>query len=386
MAELTHDEMRKLLAGQSGKEFVLQSTYHLYTWADQLPDSAINYRIFRELTIRYFNGKKNKWGDDKADNYRFDAVLLIEPGYRALARRETFTIGLELKGDESDLKRDNKIDMYLGWTDFLFIGVPLDLVENAKAKAESIMEKNSNAEGKIGVMDVESGQIYLWPTKKIDVPSDNRIAVLNQIVYNYCMKEDKVITVDCKDIEPLSLPAFNQQTTESESNFLSSIEQVKASSNTNKASEEVIKQKGSSNHLTGEERHERAEKRAENREKIIEQKKEIEQRNSTLMPSTRNTLAGLSDRDNVLFWTIRDAADMGLDAKDLPKLTGQSTASISRSIASLKKVGLIELQGSKKTGKYKAVGDAAKDSRCMTCQLREECQGNALLCSSYLKI
>lgn len=69
--------------------------------------------------------------------------------------------------------------------------------------------------------------------------------------------------------------------------------------------------------LPEEERQQRAQQRAENRERITELKKEIEQRNSTLMPKIRTTLADLSDRDNVVFWTIRDSAERGIDAKDI---------------------------------------------------------------------
>lgn len=146
-----------------------------------------------------------------------------------------------------------------------------------------------------------------------------------------------------------------------------------------------IKEKveASKHELSVEQRQERAEIRAKNKAKVEEQKKKIEQRNSTLMPETREALAGLSDRDNVVFWTIRDTGTNGIDAKDIPERTGQSTRSIARSISTLQKNNLVILEGSKKTGKFKAIGDAAKDSRCMTCKLREQCQGNSLLCGSY---
>lgn len=382
MAILSHNQMRELLAGESGKKFVFNATYKLYDWASKLPDYAINYRVFRELTVRYYNGEKNKWGDEKADDYRFDAVILVEPGYRSLARRQTFSIGIELKGDADDLKHDEKISMYLGWTDLFFIGVPSSLVAEAVDKAESVMKQKPEFNDSVGVLDVEKGQIYFWP-KKIKVSLENQLAVKDQIIYNYCMKEDKVITIDCKEIEPLSLPALSQYKPTSITSPSISEEATISFETSNKDEKKVSKEKSKTNHLTDEERRERAEKRAENREKVIEQKKNIEQRNSTLMPETRNILAGLSDRDNLLFWTIRDTANHGLDVKDLPSLTGQSTASISRSIASLKKAGLVDLDGSKKTGKYKAIGDAAKDSRCMSCQLRTKCQGNALYCASY---
>lgn len=69
--------------------------------------------------------------------------------------------------------------------------------------------------------------------------------------------------------------------------------------------------------LSEEERQQRAQQRAVNKERIAELKKEIEQRNSTLMPEVRTTLADLSDRDNVVFWNIRDSAERGIDVKDI---------------------------------------------------------------------
>lgn len=69
--------------------------------------------------------------------------------------------------------------------------------------------------------------------------------------------------------------------------------------------------------LSEEERQQRAQQRAVNKERIAELKKEIEQRNSTLMPEVRTTLADLFDRDNVVFWNIRDSAERDIDVKDI---------------------------------------------------------------------
>lgn len=164
------------------------------------------------------------------------------------------------------------------------------------------------------------------------------------------------------------------------------IREAQGSSTAIKADNNQAEDNSKKHALTEEQKKQRAEQRAENKEKVKEQKKDIEQRNSTLMPETRTLLAGLSDRDNVVFWTIRDAAETGIDAKDIPGKIGQSTRGVARSISALKKVGLIELEGSKKKGKFKVIGNAAKDSRCMTCKLYKECQGSALYCNSYSHI
>lgn len=376
MAILSHDKMRELLAGDSGKAFMKRMTEYLYRWVQDIPVDALNYRIFRELTIRYYNGDKNKWGDDKADNYRFDAVMLVEPGYRALARHYTYSVGLELKGDAEDLKRDEKISKYIGWTDFFFIGVPDELAEDAKNKVSEIINQDAALDGKIGVMGVETGTIYQYPSK-IDVPTGHRLQVYEQIIFNYYMKDDNTVSFDLRKLELQELPDFiipndcnNQLNTE---------ENITATINT----EETDNSKASHKRLTQAEKAERTESREKSKARIAEQKKELERRNATLMPETREALASLTDRDSVVFWTIRDAGEDGIDSKNIPQMTGQNQRAITRSIASLKEAGLIELEGSKKTGKFKVIGEAAHDSRCMTCQLRDECQGNSLKCGSY---
>lgn len=403
MAILSHNQMRELLAGEPGKKFVFDATYRLYDWANKLPEYAINYRVFRELTVRYYNGEKNKWGDEKADDYRFDAVIMVEPGYRSLARRQTFSIGVELKGEVNDLKRDDKIHMYQGWTDFFYLGVPDELADAAMKKAKSIMIEHPETKDRIGVFGVESGQIYMIPTSRIEVSPERRADVYQQIIYNYCMREDKVIAVDCKKVKILPLPALKEFTQPeaiptTDNNKVSVDTSVDtsasdASSNINTTDDNSAQAKPGSvekatgvndNTLTAEERRERAEKRAENRKKVIELKHNLQERAEILLPETREKLASLSDRDNVIFWAIRDSGTDGIDATDLPVRIGQSSASITRSIAALRHQGLVELNGGRKFGKFRAAGNAALNSRCMTCEFVDECHGNALLCKTYV--
>lgn len=402
MAILSHDQMRDLLAGQPGREFVLQATFQLYDWADRIPEDAIAYRIFRELTVRYYNGEKNRFGDEKADDYRFDAVILVEPGYRALARRQIFSVGVELKGDANDLKRDNKIQMYMGWTDFFYIGVPDELSNAAIDKANDIMKKYPSTKDRIGVFGVESGQIYKWPAKRIDVPLENRIAVQQQIIYNYCMKADKVITIDCEDIKIAPLPPQKPQETiattrqtATPSNPQSPVRQPENKPGMQQPQPAISNQakplssgpsnlEGTKKQLSEEEKAARRAERQRNKERVEQQRKAIKLKQEVLMPQTREKLAGLSDRDNLVFWSIRDSScDGGIKGRDIIEQTGQSSRSVTRSIAALKEAGLISLDGSMKMGTFKAVGDAARDSHCMTCRKREQCQGNSLLCGSY---
>lgn len=128
----------------------------------------------------------------------------------------------------------------------------------------------------------------------------------------------------------------------------------------------------------------RNKKRAENRARRKELAKNLTERNRLLTERTRELLAGLSDRDQLVFWAIRDATEHGgINGIDIPSAIGQSKTSVNSCIKKLKDRGLIALDGSPKFGKFKVIGDALKSSRCITCRLNEECAGTALHCGSY---
>ena len=128
----------------------------------------------------------------------------------------------------------------------------------------------------------------------------------------------------------------------------------------------------------------RNEKRAENRAKREELAKDLAKRNSLLTTKIREQLAGLSDRDQLVFWCVRDATTHGgINGTDIPSAIGQSSAAVNRSIKKLKEGDLVCLDGAPKYGKFKVIGDALKSSRCVTCRHNEECQGSALHCGSY---
>ena len=131
----------------------------------------------------------------------------------------------------------------------------------------------------------------------------------------------------------------------------------------------------------------RNEKRAENRAKREELAKDLAERNRLLTTKTKEQLAGLSDRDQLVFWCVRDATvHGGINGIDIPSAIGQSSAAVNRSMKKLKERGLVARDGAPKYGKFKVIGDALKSSRCITCRLNEECQGGALHCGSYQSV
>ena len=375
-----HEELKKLLGERPGKAFTLDVTRQVYAWAERIPDDAIKYRIFEELTVRYETGEKTKRGLDKQDHYRFDSVLFIQPGYRALNQNQCFTVGIELKNSKADLMGDHKMDKYLGWTDLFFIGVPAAITEDAIRKADEVSEKVFGNKSMVGVFDIENGVIYKMPARKQKVSTENRLKIQEQVIYNVLFNDMKSITIKLEEISIENHPI--DETTVGEEKVPSDVPDTTADS-----SSQEKPTKSSKSSLDEDFVKARNEKRAENRAKREELARDLAERNRLLTTKTREQLAGLSDRDQLVFWCVRDATvNGGINGINIPSAISQSSAAVNRSLKKIKERGLVTLDGVPKYGKFKVIGDALKSSRCITCRHYDECQGSALHCGSYQSV
>lgn len=384
-----HEELKQLLGEQPGKAFALDVTRLVYGWAERISDDAIRYRIFEELTVRYETGEKTKRGLDKQDHYRFDAVLFIQPGFRALNQNQCFTVGIELKNSKADLMGDHKMDKYLGWTDLFFIGVPAAITEDAIRKADEVSEEVFGNKSMVGVFDIENGIIYKIPAQKQDVSMENRLKIQEQVIYNVLFNDMKSITVKLEEISVENHPINHITIGEknNQENDQENYQEKDVPETTSDSSSQEKPSKSSKSSLDEDFVKARNEKRAENRAKREELAKELAERNRLLTTKTREQLAGLSDRDQLVFWCVRDATvHGGINGIDIPSAIGQSSAAVNRSMKKLKDRGLVARDGAPKYGKFKVIGDALKSSRCITCRLNEECQGGALHCGSYQSV
>ena len=403
-----HEELKQLLGEQAGKAFALDVTRLVYGWAERIPDDAIRYRIFEELTVRYETGEKTKHGLDKQDHYRFDAVLFIQPGYRALNQNQCFTVGIELKNSKADLMGDHKMDKYLGWTDLFFIGVPAAITEDAIRKADEISEEVFGNKSMVGVFDIENGIIYKIPAQKQDVSMENRLKIQEQVIYNVLFNDMKTINVKLEEISienrPIDKINIGEENNQEDNQETPTIKQALStptapsegpseilsetpSDVSDTASDSTNREKQTKSSLDEDFVTARNEKRAENRAKREVLAKDLAKRNSQLTTKVREQLAGLSDRDQLVFWCVRDdTTHGGINGIDIPSAIGQSSAAVNRSIKKLKEGDLVILDGAPKYGKFKVIGDALKSSRCITCRHNDECQGSALHCGSYQSI
>ena len=387
-----HEELKQLLGERPGKAFALDVTRQVYAWAERIPDDAIRYRIFEELTVRYETGEKTKRGLDKQDHYRFDSILFIQPGYRALNQNQCFTVGIELKNSKADLMGDHKMDKYLGWTDLFFIGVPAAITEDAIRKADEVSEEVFGNKSMVGVFDVENGVIYKMPARKQNVSTENRLKIQEQVIYNVLFDDMKSITIKLEEISvenhPINHITIGEKNNQENDQENYQEKDVPDTTSDSSSQEKPTKSSESSKSSLDEEFVKaRNEKRAENRAKREELAKDLAERNRQLTNKTKEQLAGLSDRDQLVFWCVRDAtAHGGINGINIPSAIGQSSAAVNRSLKKIKERGLVTLDGAPKYGKFKVIGDALKSSRCITCRHYDECQGSALHCGSYQSV
>lgn len=169
--------MKQRLAGAMGKDIVKCICHYYYPHTRKMPDYALISHMFSEVTIRERNDKQtNRFGGEKPDHYRFDAVLAVKPGRDAINQNSVFTVGIELKGTIEDLRADKKFTHYRGWTNLLFFAVPKALVAVAEEKVEFYDD--------IGVIDIENGFVCKYP-RMCTVPLNTEVELLKQLLYNY---------------------------------------------------------------------------------------------------------------------------------------------------------------------------------------------------------
>lgn len=380
---MAHENLKQYLVGNAGKSFVSTLTRAVYSWASKVPDVFYNYRIFEELTIRYETDEKTRLGLDKQEHYRFDAVFFIQPGQRALNQHQCYTAGVELKNSKSDLMGDDKIVKYLSWTNYFFIGVPSDLIEDAKAKIQEIYKTYIYAKDLIGLMNVETGKIEILP-KRQSVTVANTCKIQEQIIYNVLFNEIKTISFSLNEIEveaahfnenPVlanSVLGQDENVLSEKNNVLSeSVPSVDANSEVNYAIENTYYQITSSETKT---------KDAEYRKELAERKAErlnaLSQRGECLPASTAAIYNALDPNSKEVFWGIVDSQSIegNITRETLSNATGLSLQKIDRSLVPLTEKGLISREGGKKNGTYVVTVETDKSKTCESCKLYSQCQ------------
>lgn len=350
-----HEELKKLLFSKNTQSFVKDLCFHAYPWTEKIPVQYLEYKIFEEFRLRQGTGEKTQLGLDKKLQLIPDIVLFIKPGYRALNQQHCFTVALEIKEFKDDLMYDEKLWKYIGWTDFFFIAVPDDLTDYALKKVDEVNEEHPECKERIGILGLETGIMYNCP-KRSDVPIEKQNLVLQNAVYNYAFKDAQTIY-------------FSPETGVT---GLQENEAVPQSLTIDKQNEK-IEVNQSKRQLSDEEKSARkaaAIARQEYREKRAEV---LSEKASVLPEETRQRLSSLPQKTQEVFWTIRESED-GDKQKDIAEKLGYSERTTSSCLSSLVSSGLVERQGSKKTGAYHVSSVAACNTTCATCSIALQCK------------
>ena len=374
---MAHENLKQHLVGKPGKDFVTNLTLAVYDFVSKIRRAYgsfdfIHYRIFEEVTVREYTGQKNKWGDEKPEHYRFDCVFFVEPHQSAINQRQTYTVGVELKNSKGDLMGDAKIEHYLGYTDFFFIGVPSNLVADAVGRAKT--------DEHIGVFDVETGRLCKRPTR-IHPTVERKYNLLEQIMYSRMFDEDfkNVVSVKVEDVEVIPAPLKPK---DDRSPLVLAMDEEEA---LREAQEEALREADEDARTAAIEADREAARQKEQirREKhdakVAALKEEVTAMNEKVPAVVASILESLSLNDQRIYHAIRrnDGVQAQYIAEILPYQEGverPSIATVKRCISSLTKAGLIEREGSKKTGQYviKKV-DCAQDS-CQVCAKSPLCK------------
>ena len=385
---MAHENLKQQLVSDAGKKFVIGLTSRIYEkkvvniYRKIGNYDFINYRFFEEVTVREYTGKKTRFGEDNPDHYRFDAVFFVEPGYNSLNQRHIYSIGVELKGEKYDLINDDKMEHYLGYTDFFFIGVPVNLVSYALKRAEG--------NDYIGVFCVDDGKIWLLPSRQ-EPSYKNQRDLLTQILFanmfNLDFKNSVSIKLDkLEDVEILPMPLDVVQTPPGqespEENHTGGILQPE-----NQYSEDTqpLPYEGRTPAASIEEQKEKEMLRRQKHDaKVIAIKQELATMNAEVPSVVASMLEELSLGDQRIYHVIRknggiqaqSIADMLPEQDDVEK---PSLATVKRSISALVDAGLIEREGSKKTGQYIVKTISCDNESCQVC-------AKSPLCRQFLKV
>lgn len=373
-------------------------------------------KVFHELTIRYATGQETRRGTERMEHFRFDSVLFVRPGTAGINRGQCFTAGIEIKGHLNDLKYDDKIMHYLGWTDFMYIGVPHDLVEEAVKKAAM--------DDRIGVLDLDKIKVVKIPVRQ-DISIENKFKILEQVVYSQPFETNEGHVDICDDkgngdddadssqpeseyvevrkarimkeydgtdymIKKRLAERNDAQFNLSNNDRLSGGASIGSDDlNTHNldalgtaASTDARKNTDAStsvSQLSDEEKEMRAalkEAREEERQRLAE---EVANKAEELPEKTRVKLSTLPDKSQAAYHVIRRKPD--IKSLEIETELGVSQATAQRLISDLREAGLIERVGSRKTGGYRVTEmDAGRPSylkRCAVCSLYQSLIGDA---------
>ena len=377
-----HAELKNLLKGKKIQAFVKDMCLHAYPWTERIPAQYLEYKIFEEFRLRESTGEKTRIGLDKKLQVIPDVILFIKPGYRALNQGHCFTIALEIKEFKEDLMRDEKLWKYVGWTDFFFIAVPDDLTQYAFEKIVEINNDHPETLSKIGVLGLETGELYSHPQRS-EVSIEKQNLVLQNAVYNYAFKDAKTIFFTPEELPaPVVLTGKNMVEEDAKNSAQNNLQEncTLKNSNTqqheeqqNNLQENCTLRKGGYKQLSNEEKAARKAAFLARQEFREKRAVELAEKSTVLNEDIRQRLMAQPPKAQEVFWKIRESKN-GKQLQDIVSELDYSQRTAAYGLASLTSAGLIKRDGSRKTGAYTVTDVAACNTTCATCSIALQCK------------
>jgi hypothetical protein len=364
-----HENLKSCLTDKPGRAFAIDTVCRIYSWANPVAtDMYIRYKVFEELSVRYDTGELTRKKMKKMKHYRFDAVFFIQPGLASLNQGECFTVGVELKGEKYDLTGDDKMGMYLGWTDLFFIGVPESLVDEAMKKADEVSMEACGTCDMVGVFCVETGIIYKMPSHRQVVSPANRIAVMEQVIYNQVFNMTDAISITLEEIKDLQRMPENMKLTGAVPSYAVVPVAIAGVAAIIPPNNEVL----NNTELTPEERAARYAAAKARQDVRKESMGQLSERSAKLSEEARGSLMALPLKHQQVFWAIADAGEP-IQAGVVRSLLGFGLNTLDRATSALLAAKIIERQGSKKSGGYVVTPLGQCGTECGTCAIALTC-------------
>ena len=341
-------------------------------------------KFFPEVTIRYSSGEKTRYGDEKLSHYRNDGILFIRPGQWGLnglpSKMKAFTVGLEIKEHLNDLAQDDKILLYMGWTDFYFLVVPPVLEKVSLAKLNII----NDARLGLLVLEEDFPKIVRIPLRQ-DTLYANKYAIAMQcLFFDREHREVEYELSGCEEMADLNPCAFQNAFRElhpefngKEDTFLRTKDmQVGALTEkelrTITEAKDAVEAEGTIGAVG-------------DSSEDIEKKEKAAKKKAAKLAREEALAKDLAEIDNVevkkrlvvqrndtqtLYHTLRKKEEATtITAEQLADEIGVSKRTVESSLASLRKAGLINREGSKKKPQISVVQTFEETEEYSKCSL-----------------
>ena len=171
-----HDYLKGLLRESLGETVLTDIFLRQCTTPGKRIERKIMYFCVEELPVSIPTSRRDSRARPIVKNRFIDVAFFVGAGKSAAYHGDVFSVGLEVKANLYDLIGDQKIQHYIGKTDFFYLAVEDWLIVEALKKAQGLPG--------IGVISLSSGHI-VKPAIRQDVTASIRQQLLLRVLFHH---------------------------------------------------------------------------------------------------------------------------------------------------------------------------------------------------------